>query len=215
MKSAVSVTGCEVNRVGPCKHWTAEVRMPLAGVAYNTTANVPPHLGDYWRINFSRVEWKVKQQGNGYELDGSCKWPCPSGVADNPGDNWVWAPTGAINVHMPDYWGYLQFADGAVNGTAVKKDPDYTVRTVAMQVYYANHLYQDTTDNYTASMETLQGLAPRGPHSLDGTCTQQPEITLGPVSDGHIAAYNATVVSKDGKRVARISSTGLLTVHDS
>ena len=80
-----------------------------------------------YRINFSRVEWKVHVEGNAYVLgakagDGSCKWPCPSGCKQNPGDNWsdtsslcllralservfwlrLWAPLGDVDVHQPE-----------------------------------------------------------------------------------------------------------------
>ena len=40
--------------------WSVEVALPLKGLAVNTTVNVPPKDGDFWRINFSRVQWAVK-----------------------------------------------------------------------------------------------------------------------------------------------------------
>jgi len=27
-----------------------------------------------------------------------------------PEHNWVWSPQGAINMHIPEKWGYLEFA---------------------------------------------------------------------------------------------------------
>lgn len=47
----------------------------------------------YWDLR--QVEWKVHVEGNAYVLgekagDGSCKWPCPGGCPQNPGDNWLW-----------------------------------------------------------------------------------------------------------------------------
>ena len=46
-----------------------EIKEPLRALAYNTTATLPLRPGkDWWRINFSRVEWRVKgvyrQPGN-------------------------------------------------------------------------------------------------------------------------------------------------------
>ena len=84
-----------------------ELKIPLAAIAYNNSnISVPPRDGDYWRINFSRVQWRVHAAAGGryYALgdeDNStptCVWPCPSGTPSNPGDNWVWAPTGVVDV---------------------------------------------------------------------------------------------------------------------
>jgi hypothetical protein len=55
---------------------------------------VPPKPGKYWRINFSRVEYKVKVEGNNYVKDTAI--PC---------DNWLWAPLGIVDVHQPERWG--------------------------------------------------------------------------------------------------------------
>jgi len=30
---------------------------------------------------------------------------------DTPEHNWLWAPTGVIDAHMPEMWGYLIFTD--------------------------------------------------------------------------------------------------------
>ena len=46
-----------------------------------------------WRINFSRVEWLVK---------------------GGPEENWVWAPTGKVDIHVPERWGYLRFCEDGV-----------------------------------------------------------------------------------------------------
>ena len=36
-------------------------------------------------------------------------------------DNWVWSPQGRVDMHQPEHWGYLQFADGPVNETEVRQ----------------------------------------------------------------------------------------------
>eukprot|EP00951_Prasinocladus_malaysianus_P005980 scaffold42237_cov41-Prasinocladus_malaysianus.AAC.1 len=60
--AAASVgTDCVLGQpASKCLGWTAEIALPLSELAYNTTASVPPRDGDFWRINFSRVEWHVK-----------------------------------------------------------------------------------------------------------------------------------------------------------
>ena len=70
----------------PSTRWTAEIRFPLAQLATNTSAAVPPRDGDIWRINFSRVEWGVIVVDGRYIKRPHCI-TCP-----NPGssaeDNW-------------------------------------------------------------------------------------------------------------------------------
>ena len=69
------------------KGWTVEWAIPFASLAIGFDS---PTKFNPWRINFSRVEW-LKKEG--------------------PEENWVWNPTGAVNMHMPDQWGYLRFVD--------------------------------------------------------------------------------------------------------
>jgi hypothetical protein len=111
------VFGCDVN-IPPggnktCQGWSLEIAFPLAAISLNNTNALPIKHGSYWRINFSRVEWKAHIEGGAasgglasggdassrYVLgekagDGSCDWPCPGGCKQNPGDNWLWAPLG-------------------------------------------------------------------------------------------------------------------------
>jgi hypothetical protein len=85
------------NPLRPSTRWTAEIRFPLAQLATNTTAAVPPRDGDIWRINFSRVEWGVLVADGRYIKQPSCiTCPRPGSSAE---DNWVWSPQGVIAMH--------------------------------------------------------------------------------------------------------------------
>ena len=49
------------NPAVPGRVWTVEVAMPMEKVLeHSLQPNRKPRHGDYWRINFSRVEWRVK-----------------------------------------------------------------------------------------------------------------------------------------------------------
>ena len=72
------------------KGWTVEWAIPFASITQGFDS---PLQHNPWRINFSRVEW-LKKEG--------------------PEENWVWNPTGEVNMHMPDHWGYLKFEDAPV-----------------------------------------------------------------------------------------------------
>lgn len=77
--------------------WTVEMAIPFASLAYGS---VNPKSIPVWRINFSRVQWMVKE---------------------GPEENWVWNPTGKVNMHMPENWGYLKLIDEPVRPTVTKR----------------------------------------------------------------------------------------------
>lgn len=64
--------------------WYAEMAIPRKSVMVGFTE---PDKLKSWRINFSRVEW----------------------LNPDKEENWVWNPTGKIDMHMPELWGYVYF----------------------------------------------------------------------------------------------------------
>jgi Carbohydrate family 9 binding domain-like len=103
LRSAVHATGT-INHPGDVdKGWSVEMALPLKSVLF--WGDKPVKAGDSWRINFSRVEWDLDVRDGKY-----------APVMDKDGErmpehNWVWSPQGAINMHIPEKWGYIQFAD--------------------------------------------------------------------------------------------------------
>jgi len=65
--------------------WYVEMAIPLKSIARGFD-NVLEKTE--WRMNFSRVEWPVPGE---------------------PEENWVWAPTGVLDIHIPDKWGTVTF----------------------------------------------------------------------------------------------------------
>ena len=120
----------------PSTRWTVEIRFPLAKLAINTSAALPPNDGDIWRINFSRVEWRVLVIGGRYIKSPSCSTcPAPGSSAE---DNWVWSPQGAIAMHRPERWGMLHFSSSlSPLPSPPPRNIEWTVRSLAMIVYYA------------------------------------------------------------------------------
>jgi hypothetical protein len=89
LKTAVAVQGTLNNSNDKDHGWTIEIAYPWS--AFTSRQDVKqPQVGTEWRINFSRVEWKIGQKKE---------------------DNWVWSPQGVINMHVPEHWGYLHFRD--------------------------------------------------------------------------------------------------------
>jgi hypothetical protein len=100
LKTAVWVDGSLNNPHDRDRGWTVEIAFPWTAFASRAPV-VRPQIGQEWRINFSRVEWRTNVENGKYVK-----------VAGLPEDNWVWSPQGLINMHVPDRWGFVRFAGG-------------------------------------------------------------------------------------------------------
>lgn len=196
--AAAHVTGTLNDPSTPHTFWSVELALPLARLAYNTTARAPSP-GDFWRINFSRVEWGVKVVGGRYQLAPSCT-TCPTPGAPSE-DNWSWSPQGSIAMHLPERWGILQFADARVNATAPARYTQWPVRSVASALYYAQRAYAGAHNgSYAPTAAALLPYTP-DPAVLDGTCSAgAPAVQLAPGA----RAYTATVYDAAGVWAATI-----------
>ena len=82
--------------------WTVEMAIPFTAISRNNRTASPSTINP-WRINFSRVQWTLEPDGKSYrkKLNENNK-----PIAEH---NWVWNPTGVIDMHVPVKWGYLYF----------------------------------------------------------------------------------------------------------
>lgn len=81
--------------------WSVELAIPWSSItshAHLPRTSKAPESGSCMRMNFSRVNWQVSPTAGGYT-----KLPCPE-------SNHVWAPTGKINIHLPEHWGRVIFS---------------------------------------------------------------------------------------------------------
>lgn len=101
LKTAVHVDGTLNDSSDIDRGWSLELALPWRHLAEYAHKPTPPHDGDIWRVNFSRVEWRHRIVDGSYER-----------VPDTPEDNWVWSPQGRINMHIPERWGYVTFSTG-------------------------------------------------------------------------------------------------------
>jgi hypothetical protein len=100
LRTAVSIDGTLNDPSDIDRGWKTEIAIPWSSLRDVTDRDLPPKSGDQWRINFSRVEWQHDV------IDGAYRR-----VPGTPEDNWVWEPTGVIDMHRPERWGVLQFSD--------------------------------------------------------------------------------------------------------
>jgi hypothetical protein len=74
-----------------------------------------------------------------------------------PENNWVWSPQGAINMHMPERWGYVQFSGKpAGSGSDVfVEDPNERVKWVLRRLYYRQRDFRAAHGAYATALEAL------------------------------------------------------------
>ena len=101
LRSAVAIQGTLNNSRDRDRGWSVELAFPWSAFTGRSGAK-RPEPGGVWRMNFSRVEWRVRPVDDRYE-----KLPGPE-------DNWVWSPQGIVDMHLPDRWGFVRFVRGAL-----------------------------------------------------------------------------------------------------
>jgi hypothetical protein len=129
-----------------------EIAMPWKVLKECAPGNRPPSAGDQWRINFSRVEWRVEVKDGEYT-----KVKNPATGKHLPEDNWVWSPQGRINMHMPEMWGFVQFS-GKVVGQAEEAflfKPEELAKWALRQVYYKEKKHLEEKGAYSADPAAL------------------------------------------------------------
>jgi hypothetical protein len=132
--------------------WTVEIAMPWTILKEAARDHKRPEPGDQWRINFSRVQWQLDAEKGRY-----AKRLKPDTTTPLSEDNWVWSPQGAIDMHMPERWGYVQFSSGlAGSGTeAFVDDPNEAVRWALRRLYYRQRRFRAATGRYAETLEAL------------------------------------------------------------
>mgnify|MGYP002381301610 CR=1 FL=1 len=100
LKTAVHVRGSLNNPGQPDEGWSVEIAFPWSAFKDRSPGRFPPAAGDHWRVNFSRVEWLYDVVEGQYKKRLGLKE-----------DNWVWSPQGEINMHIPERWGFVRFAN--------------------------------------------------------------------------------------------------------
>ncbi len=109
VKSAVDIRGTLNDSSDTDEGWSVEIALPWSVITEASKDGKIPE-NDFWRLNFSRVNWDFdltdgrysrKKDDNGNYL---------------PEYNWVWSPQWVINMHEPEYWGYVYFSSEPVGG---------------------------------------------------------------------------------------------------
>ncbi len=111
LKHAVHLRGTLNNPADTDAGWSVELAIPwqsITGHSNHPRRTDPPPPGTTLRMNFSRVGWQI--QPDAAAPSGYTKCTDAQG-APLPESNHVWAPTGVVNIHCPEHWGYVRLSD--------------------------------------------------------------------------------------------------------
>jgi hypothetical protein len=173
LKTAVHLAGTLNDPGDKDRGWTVEIAWPFKGLKELTGVAMPPRDGDQWRINFSRVQWDLEVVDGAYRK-----------VKGKPEHNWVWSPQGAIDMHRPERWGYVQFSAAKPGSVAFRPDPERHVRDLLHRIYYAQRDYRHKMGTYANSLARLKLDPAHFPKSLRIECTRSSfEAELPAVGD--------------------------------
>lgn len=140
LKTAVAVEGTLNDPKNIDSGWSIEAALPWDACARDS---LPPRNGDQWRMNFSRVEWQLDASG---------------GLGKMPGkeaDNWVWSPQGAVNMHMPEKWGIVQFSTDPAGRALFTPDPSLPAREILFDIYYSERSRVADHRLWTSNLDSL------------------------------------------------------------
>ena len=138
LESAVRIDGKLNDPAAYNRSWSLEVKIPwfsLRECAKDSCYpdHMIPNVGEVWRMTFSRVEWEVDVVDGKY-----VKRTDPATGDPLPEHNWLWAPTGVNDAHLPEMWGYLVFTEA---GEEHPLPADDEARLVLRRLYYRQHAY--------------------------------------------------------------------------
>lgn len=130
-KLAVSYDGTINKSSDTDRAWYVEMAIPFDALKRDFK---DPRDFKLWRINFSRVQWLK---------------------AGGPEENWVWSPTGMVDMHMPERWGFLRFVNEAVGGKAAAFDSelDRDAYKLIWGLFYAQLDHKSQKGDFIRSVE--------------------------------------------------------------
>ncbi|KAF4133167.1 Carbohydrate family 9 binding domain-like [Phytophthora infestans] len=115
--------------------------------------------GDVWRVNFSRVQYDLETV-----VDVDTNQLKYQKVPDKREDNIVWAPTGVIDIHRPERWGFVFFSsENELPGGELELasamtgflEAQMAIERVLDAVYYRQRAFRASHGGYASSMEML------------------------------------------------------------
>ncbi|RAP78024.1 carbohydrate-binding family 9-like protein [Paenibacillus montanisoli] len=151
LRTAVHIEGELNNPQAANRSWSVEAAMPWKSLMECAGGGKRPRSGQFWRVNFSRVEWRAEVRNGRYE-----KVINPDTGKPYPEDNWVWSPMGLVNMHYPELWGYVVFGGGE-DTESFALPADELVKWDLRRLYYRQRNYFVQFGRFSADAASLMG----------------------------------------------------------
>lgn len=163
--------------------WSVELAIPWSSITSHDRlprCNQAPEPGSSMRMNFSRVNWQVEPTAEGYKA-----LPVPE-------SNHVWAPTGKVNIHLPEHWGRVVFSPHPAHEWVAAPPPaGESARLKLYGVLNAQLEYRNRQGSFHPQPALPEGVAVAFPTDdffvLSTTCPQS-GIRMRLDSEGRFAA---------------------------
>lgn len=146
LKSAIHIEGTNNLPKDKDQYWAIEIAIPFTSIQkFGRKAH--PITGEYWRLNFSRVQWQHDITNGKYsrkKVNGKLI----------PEDNWVWSPIGLVNMHYPQRWGYVQFIDE--DSKPLQYPSSYNIERFTWNIFYLQKIFRQQHKKYSSDPTLLQ-----------------------------------------------------------
>lgn len=203
LRTAVHVDGAINDPSANSHFWSVEVVIPFAAITECLAEKRTPRAGEYYRMNFSRVQWKVDVEENRFQ-----KRLNPDTGKPLPEDNWVWAPTGVINIHYPELWAFVFFADENTPAEGYSIPDDEYRKWELRKLYYAQNIYYERNGCYTSDADVLRAiLQADAPNSACRTLRSLPFCV-----EATSHTYTVSCPASDGKGELILYHNGKITL---
>jgi hypothetical protein len=194
-QSAVFIDGTLNNPNDTDRKWMVELAIPFSSLEVEDMFEVPKD-GDFWKINFSRVQWQTEI------IDG--KYVKIKDKETNrflSEDNWVWSEQGVINMHFPERWGLAYFSAkpvGSDKATFESPEEEITGKYLWL-IYYKQQDFKKTHGKYTDSLSDL---------NLNERIITESGETISIEMESNEAGFNASLDNEKGLKMS-INHDGL------
>jgi len=152
LQTGILVSGTLNDPKDKDKSWFVELAFPWEVLQEAAHPAAPPQPGAQWRVDFSRVEYRTSV------ADGNVvKAADPATGRPYPEENWAWSPTGLVNIHYPEMWGYVQFSGktaGKGRDSFVSR-PEEKAKWVLRRLYYREWAYFAEKGSFTSDVNAL------------------------------------------------------------
>lgn len=140
LEAGVHVDGTVNDPTDSDAGWTVELALPWEVLEEAAPERRAPREGEQWRLNFARSQWPLTVLNGAYEKE-----------ADADAEWWVWSPQGAVDMHRPERFGYVQFSGAPPDEVPVRyaEDTNERVKWALRRLYYRQRDYRESHGRYT------------------------------------------------------------------